>query len=77
MQNQVDFPLHTIKKVTSVHTGYYDEAIGSATQIVNALISRGWILLNMHTVEYREGSKHYQMIYTLGNTDPDADDCRV
>jgi hypothetical protein len=42
--------------------------------LVNALLARGWILLNIRTNDYGHPTERYTVLfYTLGNTDPSAD----
>jgi hypothetical protein len=73
-QNELGFPLHTIKKLMSVSSGYTTEGNLTACGHVNILVRKGWVLLGMHTVEYGASEKQYAMVYTLGSTDPNADD---
>jgi len=63
------FPLHNIKRVTAV--GDYDW-LSSAEKRVNQLLSKGWVLLALHTKEM--SPKNQALVYTLGHTDPSADD---
>jgi len=63
------FPLHNIKKVTEV--GDYDW-LSSAEKRVNQLLSKGWVLLALHTKEMSPNDQ--VLVYTLGHTDPSADD---
>ena len=60
MEAEARFPLHTIKRLTCL----YNE------QEVNVLIRRGWVLLDMYTVE--GAPRSYRVEFILGNTDPDA-----
>jgi len=56
------FPLHTIRKLTCL----FNE------KEANVLMKRGWVLLDMYTVE--TAPRSYRLEFTLGNTDPDADE---
>ena len=64
------FPLHTIKKVIMIEDRYHDPP--DAESRVNQLLSKNWILLNLHTKEV--SPKDYCLVYTLGHIDASADD---
>lgn len=56
--------LHKVKKVVSFDT----------SEMVNAFLDNGWILLNTHTVDSGDPRAVSQYtVFTLGNTDPNAD----
>ena len=59
------FPLHTIKKVIMIEDRY--NIPPDAESRVNQLLSKGWVLLALHT-------KDDLLVYTLGHTDASADD---
>ena len=63
------FPLHNIKKVKAVEDFDW---LSPAEEQVNQLLSKGWVLLALHTKEL--SPKDQVLIYTLGHTDPSADD---
>ena len=63
--SQETFPLHTIKKVATIEED---------TELVNALLARGWVLLSIRTDSCREPSGTYSSsFYTLGHTDQSAE----
>ncbi len=60
--------LHEIKKIITLDTGYTTEGSRSITRVVNNLLARGWILLNIRTVDYSEPSRPNScLFYTLGH----------
>ena len=65
------FPLHTIKKITMVADHYRDSPPGTAS-CVNQLLSKGWVLLAVHTKEV--SPRDQLLVFTLGHTDSSADD---
>ena len=68
------YPLHTIKKIVTLDTGYTTEGDRSTTRMVNVLLRKGWVLLNIRTVDYGEPSMpNSSLFYTLGHTEPNAD----
>ena len=68
------YPLHTIRKIVTLDTGYTTEGDRSTTRMVNALLAKGWVLLNIRTVDYGEPSRpNSSLFYTLGHTDPSAE----
>jgi len=66
-----DFPLHNIKKVKII-SDHYRSSPPDTESMVNQLLSKGWILLALHTEEVSPKEQH--LIYTLGHTEVSADD---
>lgn len=73
MEIKDNFPLHTIKKIKRIGDRYddYHGTFPVETQ-VNQLLSKGWVLLALETEEV--SPKNQRTVFTLGHTDPSADD---
>lgn len=66
------FPLYTIKKVNIIQD-HYRSSPPDTDSIVNQLLTKGWVLLALHTKEVSPPN-NYRLVFTLGHTEASADD---